>query len=283
MQANKNRTREANNPRACLALETGINYYNKKDFRWAYKYFESAAAGGHSRAAHWLKKTADKLSMADHINAEEYYQNLLESNRKPSTPEIAPSFRLPKENKARVTVLSQDKNGTTKSPTQNKNQSSQNADIAQPSSSPEYDRLKKRAKAGDSEAQYQMGLRRCEQARRYLEKAAAQNHEEALQLLNKITEKTEEAPRPSEEVPQPSEQATQSSEEAPQPSEQVPPPEQTIGSGQITPSAELLQFNYLYQPHTPCGCLPTLKLVWQLIHYYLHQKLFSCTEKNARK
>lgn len=276
MQANKNRTREANNPRACLALETGINYYNKKDFRWAYKYFESAAAAGHSRAAHWLKKTADKLSMADHINAEEYYQNLLESNRKPSTPEIAPSFRLPKENKARVTVLSQDKNGTAKSPTQNKNQSSQNADIAQPSSSPEYDRLKKRAKAGDSEAQYQMGLRRCEQARRYLEKAAAQNHEEALQLLNKITEQTEEAT-------QPSEQATRPSGEAPQSSEQVPPLEQTEGSGQIIPYAEPLQLHYVYQPQQPCGCLPTLKLVWQLIHYYLHQKLFSCTAKNARK
>lgn len=57
--------------------------------------------------------------------------------------------------------------------------------------------------------------------------------------------------------------------------------EETIGSGQITPSAELLQFNYLYQPHTPCGCLPTQKLVWQLIHYYLHQKLFSYTAKTA--
>lgn len=323
MRVNKNRTREANNAKARDAMDFGMIFYSRKDYRWAYKYFETAAAAGHSQAAHWLKKTSEKLSMDNNINTEEYDRNLLTSNIPAPKPQIAPSFRLPKENKVQVIDIHQSQNDIKKTLTQNKKPLAQNTDIEKKSATPEYDRLKKRAKAGDSEAQYQLGKRRWEQARRYLEKAALQNHEGASAMLSKITPQTEPSTeQASADVP-PTEQTSveipstvqasaddplteQTSVELPptvqasadvppteQPSAEIPPSEQasaevtpmeeTIGSGQITPSSELLQFNYLYQPHTPCGCLPTLKLVWQLIHYYLHQKLFSYTAKNGRK
>ncbi len=283
MRVNKNRTREANNAKARDAMDFGMIFYSRKDYRWAYKYFETAAAAGHSQAAHWLKKTSEKLSMDNNINTEEYDRNLLTSNLPSQKPQIAPSFRLPKENKVQVIEIQQEQNDIKKPLTQNKKPLAQNTDIEKKSATPEYERLKKRAKAGDSEAQYQLGKRRWEQARRYLEKAALQNHEGASAMLSKITPQTEPpTEQPSAEAP-PAELPSAEVPPTEQPSAEVTPPEQTIGSGQINPSAELLQINYSYHPHTPCGCLPTLKLVWQLIHYYLHQKLFSCTAKNARK
>lgn len=129
MRANKNRTREANNAKAREAMDFGLIFYRKKDYRWAYKHFETAAAAGHSQAAHWLKKTSEKLSMDNNINTEEYDRNLLTSNIPVQKPQIAPSFRLPKENKVQVIEIHQSQNDNKKTLTQNKKPHSQNTDI----------------------------------------------------------------------------------------------------------------------------------------------------------
>ena len=230
-----------------------------------------AAKLGHAHAAYEADKMLRILGMEGNINPEAHNKNLEETNKKVELPPIAKSWRLPKEGKLQYvedsyTVKRTNHFVVQKNAKPSANESSNTEDKNKTSDLKE---LKRKAKAGDMEAQYTLGKRYIKLARRNLEKASAQGHNDAQLLHDKITR--ENVPPTVEPEP-----------ELPHEPAAAPIPEITIGSGQIDAETGVLHLSYTSSPERTEITI-TLKELWKNICLYLRQNFAPFIAKNPRR
>lgn len=178
----KNRSREADNQSAKAAYEEGEKY-KIIDQEKALIWYIQAANQGHSKAAFEAEKIRKKLNMKGSLYPEAHNRNLEETNK----PIEKPKFTRP--------LSLHEKDGTQtvetiyhiKKPQVSNKQKSTTEKSATEQKKTEIGEVKKRAKAGDAEAQYLLGIRYLNLTYKWLQKSAEQKHEKANQQLIKLS------------------------------------------------------------------------------------------------
>lgn len=266
MLPRKNRSLEVDNQKAQSAFDEGKEHFRKKDYRTAHSYFLVASAAGHSRSSRWLARTTELLQLGEAIDPESYDRNLAETNRPISTPTIARSLSITKEDAPQLMEVLHRTQRPRLSPVAKPPVAQQHAPAPAKKKKDKmqhYKELKKKATEGNPEAQYKLGLYYLKKAEKWLMKAAEQHHKKAERELSRLSKTTDEPPQP---VAEPEQE-----------------PQQSVGSGATC--AAVAPLLYEYRPEIPPAKESelTFRNICKLLRRYLLQNFLSFIRRKNRK